>query len=153
METQKEKNVQEAMDDLFFAKTPKEVEACGYIADELTEIFGPVISVYTRAQAIEDGMLDDVSYMAKEAGFVFPVAITNTLYEKLADIKKTSHEDFNGRLWDVLQVLKMAIRKSKGGPWMSFTVKIGGRNVELLSNCGPGDKGEPVVTIGFQGDF
>ena len=31
--------------------------------------FGNVISTYTRAQAIEDGVLVDVSGMAMEAGF------------------------------------------------------------------------------------
>ena len=31
--------------------------------------FGDVISTYTRAQAIEDGVLIDVSSMAREAGF------------------------------------------------------------------------------------
>ena len=31
--------------------------------------FGNIISTYTRAQAIEDGVLIDVSPIAKEAGF------------------------------------------------------------------------------------
>ncbi len=31
--------------------------------------FGEVISTYTRAQAIQDGVLVDVSAMAREAGF------------------------------------------------------------------------------------
>jgi len=31
--------------------------------------FGNVISAYTRAQAIEDGVLIDVSSIAKESGF------------------------------------------------------------------------------------
>ena len=36
--------------------------------------FAPVISAYTRAQAIEDGILVDVSETAREAGFKIPVA-------------------------------------------------------------------------------
>ena len=35
-----------------------------------------VISSYSRAQAIEDGVLVDVSTVAKEAGIKFPVAMT-----------------------------------------------------------------------------
>ena len=35
-----------------------------------------VIFSYTRAQAIADGVLIDVSELAKEAGFRFPVAVT-----------------------------------------------------------------------------
>ncbi len=38
--------------------------------------FGKVISTYTRAQAIEDGVLIDPGSMAKEAGFKWPVALT-----------------------------------------------------------------------------
>jgi len=34
-----------------------------------------VIHTYTRAQAIEDGVLIDVSEMAREAGFRWPVAV------------------------------------------------------------------------------
>lgn len=37
-----------------------------------------VIHTYTRAQAIEDGVLIDVSEMAREAGFRWPVAVTAT---------------------------------------------------------------------------
>ena len=40
-----------------------------------------VIFTYTRAQAIEDGVLVDVTKEAKEYGFRFPVAVTNRLWE------------------------------------------------------------------------
>ena len=45
--------------------------------------FDPVISVYTRAQAIEDGILVDVSETAREAGFKIPVAITRAVWDRL----------------------------------------------------------------------
>ena len=41
-----------------------------------------VISQYTRAQAIEDGVLIDVSKMAKEAGFTIPVAVTAAVWNE-----------------------------------------------------------------------
>ena len=34
----------------------------------LEDIFGPVISSYSRVQAVEDGVLIDVTSMAREAG-------------------------------------------------------------------------------------
>jgi|GEM_PF-3971997 len=37
--------------------------------DTLAEVFGQSIYIYTRAQAIEDGVLVDVSETAKEARF------------------------------------------------------------------------------------
>ncbi len=42
--------------------------------------FAPVIFAYTRAQAIEDGVLVDVSETAREASFNIPVAITRTVW-------------------------------------------------------------------------
>ncbi|MCP4286877.1 MAG: hypothetical protein GY792_20935, partial [Gammaproteobacteria bacterium] len=43
-------------------------------------IFGEVISTYTRAQAIEDGVLVDAGPTAKEIGFRFPVALTSAVW-------------------------------------------------------------------------
>ena len=36
-----------------------------------------VVSAYSRAQAIEDGVLVDVSQTAKEAGIKYPTAVTH----------------------------------------------------------------------------
>ena len=91
-------------------------------------IFGPVISKYSRQQAIEDGDLvdlmqhptpqrpdfDDLRKIVKEAGFVIPVAITEVAFE--AAIMPIGGElpagqDFNGRLWDMLIVLRHAMRQ------------------------------------------
>ncbi len=47
---------------------------------ENNDLFGEVISSYTRVQALEDGELIDVSKTAKEAGFVFPIAVTRNLF-------------------------------------------------------------------------
>src|ERR1019366_6309710 len=50
------------------------------------ELFGEVISSYSRAQAIEDGVFVDVSATAKEAGIKFPVAMTRTVWGKYAEV-------------------------------------------------------------------
>lgn len=50
-----------------------------------------VISVYTRAQALEDGVLVDLSYLAREAGFRWPLAVTRAVWglvEPCADLKQ-----------------------------------------------------------------
>ncbi len=51
----------------------------------MEEVFGEVISTYTRAQGIEDGMLVDLStgelgQLAREAGFKVPVAVTAAVF-------------------------------------------------------------------------
>jgi hypothetical protein len=58
-----------------------------------------VISSYTRAQAIADGELVDVSTIAREAGFRFPTAITRALWADIAAIPaERPLEDLQGRL-------------------------------------------------------
>jgi hypothetical protein len=110
-----------------------------------------IISSYSRAQALEDGDLVDVSDDAREAGFKWPVAFTRPLYSAVSKIARGSTEDLKGRLWDVLSLLRMKARS--GGDQVRFTVKFGGRNHQLLSVVGPGDTPEPVITVGYPGDF
>lgn len=52
----------------------------------MEEIFGEPIHVYTRAEAIEDGALVDVTGTAEEAGIVHPVALTAALWHDVNDI-------------------------------------------------------------------
>lgn len=46
--------------------------------DPLIALFGESIHVYTRAQAITDEVLRDITTTAREAGFMVPTAITST---------------------------------------------------------------------------
>ena len=65
---------------------------------------------YTRKQALEDGVLIDVSKTAKEAGFKVPVAVTNGLYfeyiEPSEELKQQG-QSATGRLWDMLFILHL----------------------------------------------
>lgn len=47
----------------------------------LEDLLGPVIYSYTRAEAIADHVLIDVSETAWEAGFKWPVALTHAVWE------------------------------------------------------------------------
>ena len=123
--------------------------------------FGNVISTYTRAQALEDGVLIDAGDMAKEAGFKWPVALTSVAWNDCVawsddDSRKQVHQDQPGRLWDVIFMASHAIRTSKrSGDQLLFQlyrVPRDGRSMEaelttLKLVVGPGDAGEPVVTI------
>ena len=126
--------------------------------DSLTDIFGEVISSYSRAQAIADGILVDVSETAREAGFVFPVAMTRAAWSDCvewseADSLRQIYQDESGRLWDVLWMASRAARH--GGEEIRFQlyrVARGGRGtrprlVTLKPLCGPGDDVEPVITL------
>ena len=48
--------------------------------------FGDVIYQYTRAQAIEDGILIDVTETAREAGITFPTAVTAAVWERCVTV-------------------------------------------------------------------
>lgn len=113
-----------------------------------------IIDVYTRAQAIEDGVLVDVSAVAKEAGIKYPAAMTRAVWCDVVepdDIAKSHGESEQGRLWDVLWMLTAAIKAGIQGDTIRYYLIAtkGGRQhkVELKAVCGPGDTTEPVITI------
>lgn len=62
--------------------------------NSLTEIFGEVIYSYTRAQALEDGELVDVTETAREAGFKLPFAVSRALWNVIETIP--SHTPWQG---------------------------------------------------------
>ena len=118
--------------------------------------FGPVIYAYTRAHALADGVLVDATCLAREAGFVFSVALTETLYHSYivpALDLVAEGQSIQGRLWDLLYVLRFAIAKARNADTILFTVHFlmspGSTPVpiDLKAVCGPGDDGEPVLTI------
>ena len=128
----------------------------------MANIFGPVIYSYTRSQAIEDGVLVDVSETAKDAGFKFPVAMTRAAWEDCVawstddDKRHKTYQDEPGRLWDVVYMLFFAIKCSHcDKPEMLFKLHRVPRNgrgrlpkeIVLKSHIGPGDTPDPVITI------
>ncbi|MBM68697.1 MAG: hypothetical protein CME43_04395 [Haliea sp.] len=127
----------------------------------LEDVFGPVVASYSRAQAIEDSVLIDVTAMAREAGFKWPVALTHTAWcDCVAWTERNNrfqvHQDESGRLWDVLFMAFYAIRTATApGDRLLFSlyrVPKDGHSTEagevsLKLMVGPGDAGEPVVTI------
>lgn len=130
----------------------------------LTELFGDPISVYTRAQAIEDGSLVDVTEQAGSGpdgmlnGFTCPVAMTSTVWGVIERIPASLDgiADVRGRLHDVLWMARLAAKR--GGDAADFVVILPSRgsrkrNRTLRMVAGPGDAGELVITIGFATDF
>jgi len=75
-----------------------------------------VIFSYTRRQAIEDGVLVDVSKVAKEAGFKIPVAVTSAVWNEIVKPDEAIRgigQSEEGRLWDVLWMCRNAAVRSK----------------------------------------
>ena len=115
----------------------------------------PVIFRYTRAQAIDDGVLIDLSSWARETGFTIPVACTAAVWNQYIVPPEGTRElgqSERGRAHDVLWMLFCAIRRSRGGDRLLYKLiflQAPNRHetVQLKTVCGPGDDGEPVLTV------
>jgi len=123
--------------------------------DDDKSIFGDVIHTYTRAQAIEDGVLIDVSKKAQEAGFKIPVALTAGAWEscvKMTPAAEKAGNDESGRLWDVLWMAFLAARRHPDAQQLRYQLYVvtdrrKARLIELKLHVGPGDDARPVITI------
>src|ERR1035437_8750677 len=116
--------------------------------------FGEVIYAYTRAQAIADGVQVEVSKLATEAGIRFPVFLTRGVYDQFVTVPEgVTGQDETGRLWDILTMLKFAIRRSRAGV-DRIPVALYVRNdnraaklIKLIATCGALDMAEPQPAI------
>ena len=114
-----------------------------------------VISVYTRAQAIADGVLIDVTAVAREAGFRVPVALTAAVWADCVawdNEHEQTPQDEAGRLWDVLWMASCAARLNSDSraPFQVLRIPSQGTTpepVDLVAHIGPGDTAEPVITL------
>jgi hypothetical protein len=126
-----------------------------------------IIDSYTRADMLADGGLVAAGEReARDAGIKVPVALTRAVWVGCvewtrADADRTGAiQDETGRLWDVLTMAAGAVRASRNRRRAEFTLwRVDRRHdrakgapeptpVRLAITIGPGDEGEPVITIG-----
>ena len=122
-----------------------------------------VIFSYTRKQAIEDGVLVDVTHRQggelKSGGKLFYASVVMTA-SVWADVNNlpmgffdVSEEDkVPGRTFDILSMARNAIHpkllaKDNYVYTADFKVTVGTEELDLYIHAGPGDDGEPVFTI------
>lgn len=114
------------------------------------------VHTYTRAQAIADGVLVDVTRTAREAGFKVPVALTAAVWADCVAWNPAvalQPQDEAGRLWDLLSMAALEARRAPDAVEQRFGVlRVPSRGwrpelVELMAHIGAGDHGEPVITI------
>ena len=128
--------------------------------------FGHVLSAYTRAQAIEDGILVDVSETAREAGFTIPVALTRSVWNRLVAIPEgyRGFQDERGRLWDVLWMARHHALRASDRDRVRMCVLVRDIRKDLRDSnraprrhfpivaIGAGDDGGPAIVIMFPED-
>ena len=130
------------------------------LSDQFTDFFGGTIYGYSRAQAITDGVLIDVSSLAFEAGFKIPVAVTDSVWDQYItwtdeDSQKQALQDSEGRLWDVLFMLRLGINRNTTTDCLFYQLLVVPRDgktkksklIKLKAIIGAGDNREPVITI------
>ena len=118
-----------------------------------------VIYTYTRAQAIDDGYLVDVTLAARKHGFRYPVAIALEAYTTCVEWAENSRDGLNikktdNRLDSLLSlVADRVVTALSDRLYFDFLYEdretFTTATANLVSICGPGDTGEPVVTIMF----
>lgn len=130
----------------------------------MKELFGDAIYQYTRAQAIEDGVLIDVTATAKEIGIKYPVALTTAVYDEYVVVPKALKgvQDEAGRLFDILWMYAWAVRigeisGNQGLFSVSFLMyetksiseqeRARQETITLKAVCGPNDDDSPCITI------
>ena len=112
--------------------------------------FGHAISTYSRAQAIEDGILVDVSDTAREAGFTIPVALTRTVWTRLVALPEDyrGFQDERGRLWDVLWMARHYALRASNSDRVTMCVLVRDVRKDLRDSHRPPRKHFPIVAIG-----
>ena len=109
--------------------------------------------LYSRRQAIEAGVLVDLTPMAEQVGIGIPVAATYLVWSRLL-VPVDEHEPFReaeARLWTTLDELKETIDglgRTKTSWFRSVLAVATGQKLHLVKAiCGPGDDPEPVITL------
>src|ERR1039457_6071266 len=116
-----------------------------------------IIFIYTRREAILDGLQRDVSKIARESGIRYPVFITQAAYAEFVTVPPgVVCQDEQGRLWDVVWMLFCAIRRKLAETSrILFQLYVRNSNegeapmVTLAAVCGPldFDDPQPAITI------
>lgn len=121
--------------------------------DALNELFGNVIFAYTREQAIEDGVLVDVTETARKAEFRWSCAVTAAAWALIQEDIPVKHanEDASDRLREVLVAARNCLQISKPQEdILVFEVPLHrsrSKKARFKLHCGPGDHGESVLTL------
>ena len=149
------------------------------MSDQNDSFWGEPIHAYTRAQAIADGVLVDLTtatddqgqLLCQQAGFKVPIAITRAAWDKTVEAGGTwkpqgdgeilelkGGQSVTGRTWDVLWMLRVACGQANAVDRIHFQVLVDvngdGRHelVRLWALCGPGDDASPVITVMLEGE-
>ena len=131
--------------------------------------WGFPVSVYTRAQALADGVLVDLTTQAQPYGFKIPLACTEAVWLSIqwstaieARKRNATGQSTEGRLHDVMTLARMAAQcaaqaNASVAEFEVLMVPVDGQGeaprAQLLRMVvSGGDRGEPVLTLMLPGE-
>ena len=111
-------------------------------------LFGETIYSYSRAQAIEDGVLVDLSHVDSiRQHWKHPFACTSAVWGIIEDALKRPDQDSCGICHDISTIAKLAVRSARDADQILFTVIITGKKHAMKLHIGPGDTAAAVLTL------
>lgn len=109
--------------------------------------FGETIYSYSRRQAIEDGVLVDLSEVnSVKQHWKHPFACTSMVWALIESALEKPDQDLSGICHDIATMAKLAVREDNADQ-IRFRVIIATRTCELKLHIGPGDTQAPVLTL------
>jgi hypothetical protein len=110
--------------------------------------FGEPIFSYSRAQAISDGVLVDLTrFEITRLSWKMHLACTDSVWSLIETAVNEDGKDIGGILHDINFMARLAVMNGKQTSLVTFTVKIGHKNTNLKLHCGQGDDLNPVLTL------
>ena len=116
--------------------------------------WGTPIFRYTRADALRDGVLHDITEVASTcADLPLPAAITDGLWRCLTKERAFDISDENLKhlcyslLFARVRLIPSTSIPSAVGPTFVFRVRLDGKEIVVKCVAHPGDDGKPVVTL------
>jgi hypothetical protein len=110
--------------------------------------FGEPIYSYSRAQAIRDGILADLTQIeSMRHHWKVPIACTAAVWTIVEQAAKREGQDVPGICHDISTMAKLGFAKPADIDRVYFKVIIAGSEHTLKLHIGPGDAGEPVLTL------
>ena len=113
------------------------------------EFFGEALFSYSRAQAIADGVLVDLSQFPEISQmWMHQMACTDTVWNLVEAATDDEGKDLPGVLRDISHMAMVSARvKGASADRIQFRVIIGTKTHELKLIVGPGDTPQPVLTL------
>jgi len=116
-------------------------------------VFGETVYSYTRSQAVEDGVLIDLTVLEiTRQHWKLQLCCTDSVWAIITDATEHHGKDLIGILHDLYTVAKFGIKPATSQDRIYFKATVGVRTHDFVLACGPGDTAMPVLTLMLPSD-